>query len=242
MVEKRVENRNEERIALSVVSHGQNALVLQLIGDLERHCAGQVELLVTENIPDALPIPQATTRNARRKGFGANHNAAFQRAHAPYFCVCNPDIRLHANPFPALLEALRDPQVAVVGPLVRSPQGSVEDSARRFPTVRSLASRMMTRRFEPDYPCDRGPIEVDWIAGMFMLFRSPAYRELGGFDERYFLYYEDVDLCRRIRSAGRRVVYQPGSEVVHDARRGSHRSPALAFQHLKSGLRFLLSR
>ena len=241
MVEKRVEKREAERVALSVVSHGQNALVLQLIGDLERHCAGQVELLVTENIPDALPIPHATTRNAACKGFGANHNAAFQRSHAPYFCVCNPDIRLHANPFPALLEALADPQVAVVGPLVRSPQGSVEDSARRFPTARSLASRILTRRFEPDYPCDRGPVSVDWVAGMFMLFRSDTYRELRGFDERYFLYYEDVDLCRRIRSTGKRVVYQPRSEVVHDARRGSHRNLALALQHLKSGLRFFLS-
>lgn len=230
------------RVALSVVSHGQNALVLQLIGDLERHCAGQVELLVTENIPDAVPIPLPTMRNPVRKGFGANHNAAFLRSQAPYFCVCNPDIRLKASPFPALLEALDDPGVAVAGPLVRSPAGSVEDSARRFPTARSLASRMLTRRFAPDYPSDRGAIDVDWIAGMFMLFRSTAYREVQGFDERYFLYYEDVDLCRRLHRAGKRVVYQPRSEVVHDARRGSHRNPALALQHLKSGVRFLLSR
>lgn len=230
------------QVALSVVSHAQNALVLELVADLERHCQGQVELLITENVPDPVPIALPTTRNAVRKGFGANHNAAFARARAPFFCVCNPDIRLCGNPFPGLLEALQDPSVGVVGPLVRSPDGGIEDSARRFPTVRSLARRILTRQYRPDYPPDRGTTDVDWVAGMFMLFRSQDYRDVRGFDERYFLYYEDVDLCRRMHAAGKRVLYQPRSEVVHHARRGSHRNAALALQHAKSGLRFFLSR
>jgi hypothetical protein len=75
-----------------------------------------------------------------------------------------------------------------------------------------------------------------------MLFRSEAYREIGGFDEAYFLYYEDVDICRRLHAAGRRVIYEPRSVVIHDAQRASRRNAALALQHARSGLRYLLTR
>ena len=233
-------------ITLSVVSHLQNALVNGLLEDVRRVCADRVKLVLTENIRDpvpfataGLPCPVEVIVNDRVKGFGANHNAAFGRCTTPWFCVCNPDIRLPSDPFAPLLAALADPRAAVAGPLVRSPAGAVEDSARRFPTAWSLLRKFIADRRETLYPIDRGPLKVDWVAGMFMLFRADAYRALGGFDESYFLYYEDVDLCRRLPAAGRSVIYQPASEVVHDARRASRRDPRLAMHHFKSILRFL---
>ena len=83
-------------------------------------------------------------------------------------------------------------------------------------------------------------VQVDWVAGMFMLFRSEVFRSIGGFDEAYFLYYEDVDLCRRLHAAGKSVIYNPRVEVVHDARRGSRREFGLMRHHLASMLRYLL--
>lgn len=118
----------------------------------------------------------------------------------------------------------------------------MEDSARRFPTVATLLKKIFAERREPDYPVDRGPLVVDWLAGMFMLFRSDAYRSVGGFDEAYFLYYEDVDLCHRLGSIGSSAIYAPQAEVTHDARRASRREPGLAVQHLLSALRFLSRR
>ena len=129
----------------------------------------------------------------------------------------------------------------MAGPLVRNPAGNVEDSARRFPTAASLLKNALSEKLQPDYSVDRGTQEVDWVAGMFMLFRAGDFRSVGGFDEAYFLYYEDVDLCRRLRSAGSRVSYAPSAEVVHDARRASRRNPRLALHHLKGALRFLAS-
>src|SRR6267142_5011763 len=120
-------------ITVSVVSHGQNALVNALLQDLDRHC-GAIQLLITENIPDRTPLSRPGVANGQPKGFGANHNAAFKDCNTPYFCVCNPDIRLASDPFGALVSALEQERVAVAGPLVRSPSGEVEDSARRFPT------------------------------------------------------------------------------------------------------------
>jgi len=235
-------------ITVSIVSHAQNALVNQLLADLEAHCAPRVELVVTENAPDSvalstapLSMPLRRVANERRKGFGANHNAAFRHCATRYFCVVNPDVRMRADPFPRLLESLAEPGVAAAGPLVRGPDGKVENSARRFPSLSSLALKALGHGRGPEYPDDRGPLDVDWVAGMFMLFRTEAFRAAGGFDERYFLYYEDVDLCRRLGRSGGRVRYDPRAEIVHDARRTSWRNPRYLRWHVSSAIRFLLS-
>lgn len=236
-------------ITLSVVSHGQNALVNQLLADVQRVCAERVSLVLTQNLPDQVPLatgnlacPVEIIVNRERKGFGANHNAAFERCRTPYYCVVNPDIRLTGNPFPALLSTFDDRSVAVAGPLVRNPGGKVEDSVRRFPTPASLLKKLLGGGGQPDYPVDRGALRADWVAGMFMLFRSDAYRALGGFDEAYFLYYEDVDICHRLRAGGAEVMFEPRAEVIHDARRASRREPRLAMHHLAGIVRFLWRR
>ena len=234
------------RITVSVVSHRQNALVNQLLGDLAR-CGEDLAIVLTENLPDDVAFatssvngPLKIIRNERPRGFGANHNAAFAHCITPFYCVANPDIRLTSNPYPALLEALAHERAAAAGPLVRSPAGTAEDSARRFPTVASLARKLFVKPSGPDYPIDRGPLPVDWVAGMFMLFDSKTFRATRGFDEAYFLYYEDVDLCRRLRHSGYQVLYVPAAEVVHDARRESRRNLALMRHHLWSAVRFLM--
>jgi N-acetylglucosaminyl-diphospho-decaprenol L-rhamnosyltransferase len=125
---------------------------------------------------------------------------------------------------------------------VRSPAGAIEDSARRFPTTGSLLKKFLAEKRQPDYPADRGPTQVDWLAGMFMLFRADAYRSVDGFDEAYFLYYEDVDICHRLRLGGAAITYEPRAEVIHDARRASRRDLRLARHHLSGILRFLWRR
>jgi GT2 family glycosyltransferase len=239
----------DRNVTLSIVSHGQNALVNQLLGDVQRVCADRVALVLTQNVPDPvrfatenLDCPAEIVINPERKGFGANHNAAFARCRTPYFCVCNPDIRLRVDPFPALRQAIENPRNAVAAPVVRSPEGRIEDSVRRFPTIATLFKKFFVDRRDPDYPFDRGPLEVEWAAGMFMLFRSDAFRSIGGFNEAYFLYYEDVDLCDRLRTAGKAVVYEPRAEVTHDARRASRRDLRLALHHVTSLFRFLWRR
>jgi GT2 family glycosyltransferase len=236
-------------VSVSVVSHGQGELAGQLVEDIDRNCATPVELILTENIPGA-PGPKHSSvyptqhlANEKPKGFGANHNAAFGHCRAPFFCVLNPDVRMRRDPFPELTSVLSDAGVGVAGPLIRNPAGGVEDSARRFPTLASLAAKLLSRgQRGPDYRTDDGPMKVDWIAGMCMLFRSETFRALGGFDERYFLYYEDVDLCRRAARRGLAVVYDPGAELIHDARRASRRNPRLALHHARSIARYLFSK
>ena len=237
-------------ILVSVISHNQTALVVTLLDGLREHCRKhEFTVVLTLNAGESFPydpeifgFPVTVIRNARPKGFGANHNAAFRAAKADYFCVLNPDIRLAEDPFPSLCSLLYERKAGVVAPLIVNTNGEIEDSARRLPTFLRILERFagLGRRLE--YEIGEGPVFPDWLAGMFLMFPGSLFAEMGGFDERYFLYCEDADLCTRIRLAGYDVALDPSVRVVHDARRESHRNLRHFAYHLGSLAKFFASR
>lgn len=230
-------------VTLSVVSHGQSGLVNILLDDISRYCR-DIKVLLTCNVPEENPVrsdgPQnlCLLENARPQGFATNHNAAFQHCDTPFFCVVNPDIRLANNPFPELIACLRDPEVGAVAPQVLDPAGNLEDSARYFPTPVHLATKLLGKDRSRHPVAGEAPAAVDWVAGMFMVFRAEAFREIGGFDERFFLYYEDVDICARLWQAGWKVMLHPGVSVIHAAQRSSRCNPRYMVWHLASMARY----
>jgi GT2 family glycosyltransferase len=233
-------------LSVSIVSHGQGALARRLLEDLKQYCSDSIEVLLTENIPEADSAAGASdrierVRNSSPRGFGANHNEAFRRSRGSRFCVLNPDVRLASDPFPALLKELESNTTGVVAPLIVNSSGDIEDSARRFPTPLGLLRKALGRAPALDYPLTQDTYSPDWIAGMFMLFRRDAFERVSGFDERYFLYYEDIDLCARLRLAGYDVRVVPRVRAVHDAQRRSHRDPMHLAWHVASILRFFNS-
>ncbi|UCH36070.1 MAG: glycosyltransferase family 2 protein [Armatimonadota bacterium] len=232
-------------VTLSIVSHGQGALVRGLLDDLACGVDVDHEVVLTLNIPederfiaDYPSLPITVVRNRERKGFGANHNAAFAISRGQVFVIMNPDIRVRPLQLAPMLDTLARPRMGACAPAVFSSAGTLEDSARRFPTLARLARRILLRRREPDYLWPEYPIEVDWVAGMFMLFRREAFEQVGGFDEGYFMYFEDVDICRRLRSAGWNVGFDPHSSVFHDAQRASRRRLTHLRWHLTSAVRY----
>lgn len=240
---------SEPLVSVSVVSHRQAALVHDLLRDVGRVVAVPLEILVTVNVPETPPLkvqdftlPIRILENSVPRGFGANHNAAFRHARGRYFCIVNPDIRLNRDPLPALTTCLDDARVGVVGPVVRNARGELETSFRRFPTpLFILRKALLGPPPGIDYPLDAQPLAPDWIGGMFMTFRRETFAEIGGFDERYFLYYEDVDICARLRARGYDIRVLPSTEVLHEARRDSHRRLRYLGWHLRSMLRFWFS-
>jgi len=236
-------------ISISVVSHGQMDMVMDLMQDIHAHCHGQaIELILTLNIHEVFTVdehhffyPITVIRNTVPQGFGANHNQAFRVARGDYFCVLNPDIRLDVCPFQALLGCLEEVKIGIVAPRVLNPSGTTEDSARRFPTLKKIMGKLVKKTRSIDYALGDELVDVDWVAGMFMLFPHAVFENLKGFNERYFLYYEDVDICARLHLIGLRVVVDPGSCVVHHAQRRSHRSLRYLRWHVGSMLRFLCS-
>ncbi|MBK7674964.1 MAG: glycosyltransferase family 2 protein [Candidatus Accumulibacter sp.] len=201
------------------------------------------QIILTLNVPESVALPDdarvTVIGNAEPKGFGANHNAAFAVCTQTFFCPLNPDIEFDRNPFPILCAALEDNRVALVAPLVRSPDGKIEDSMRRFPTPSALLIKALGGK-DGRYVVrhDQANFSPEWVAGMFMLFRSCDFQDLGGFDERFFLYYEDVDLCARVWEKGLKILACPQGCVIHDAQRESRRRLRHLRWHLASVARF----
>jgi len=235
-------------ISFSIVDYGHAEQDARLFDDLRVHRPKGIEVILTLNIeealpfdPDSFPFPVKTIRNASPRGFATNHNAAFKLSGGNFFCVLNPDIRVTADPFTALVRELSNPAVGAAAPLILDSDGAIEDSARPFPTLSSLVGKALGAEPERYYEIGEESISPDWVGGMFMLLRRDAFAAVGGFDARYYLYYEDVDLCARLRLAGYDIRLVPSVSAVHLARRQSRRDIRYLLWHLRSMIRYILS-
>ncbi len=165
--------------------------------------------------------------NRHNVGFAVAHNQVLRQAAGRYWILLNSD----AAPMQGALRTLVDfmdanPGVAVAGPCLRYPDGSVQSSRRRFPTVATLfLESTQLQRFSPDnavlrryYVEDRPEDvvqDVDWLVGACLCVRAEAAQQVGMLDERFFMYSEELDWCRRFRGAGWRVTYVPAAQVEH---------------------------
>jgi N-acetylglucosaminyl-diphospho-decaprenol L-rhamnosyltransferase len=217
---------------VSIVSHGHGVMIGHLLGDLARAKTANMRVIVTLNRPEDEAFLVGVT--------GANHNAAFAKSAGDVFIVLNPDVRL-PNGFrlEGFVERFVASGAGVCGPLVKSSTGSIEDSARLFPSLSRLMARHLRGIRNPDYRATGSFVEVEWVAGIMLALRREAFTEVGGFDERYFMYLEDTDLCRRIGRAGWPVTYDTEDMIIHDAQRASHRQWSHIVWHTRSMLRFL---
>lgn len=220
-------------VTVSIVSHNQQALLLPLIEQLNTLCGKAVaKIVLTVNVPESelvthkeWCIPLEVIHNPTPKGFGANHNTAFNRCHTNWFLVLNPDIRMTHDVVSALL-AQAKPDTGLLLPRIREPGKAQPESYRRLLTPYELWERRRAGHRPPDSP--------QWVAGMFMLLQSTAFRRVCGFDERFFMYCEDFDLCARLRLDGWSLHSEPSLEVLHVAQRSSHRAIQPLLWHLAS--------
>lgn len=219
-------------VTVSIVSHRQWPLVQPLLAQLVRLCRGSVaKIVLTINVPEPVEVvtdaavPIQIVRNARPKGFGANHNAAFASCSTPWFLVLNPDVRLEADVIASLL-ARAEPRTALLAPRIQEPGKPQPEPFRHVVTPVELLLRRLPHYRPPEQPA--------WLAGMFMLVRSQAFAELGGFDERFFMYCEDFDLCARLRLAGWELQVADDLRVLHEAQRASNSSLRPLAWHLAS--------
>jgi N-acetylglucosaminyl-diphospho-decaprenol L-rhamnosyltransferase len=223
---------------VSIVSHGHGDMVLRLVNKVLTF--PEVDrLILTLNTPERTPKFEDSRvfliENHKPMGFGANHNQAFNKFKSTKFCILNPDITFHENPFPSLLEVLEDKNVGVVAPRVIQENFSPEDSMRFFLTPLGVLKRIFGLNLAAySITHQDSDIEPDWVAGMFMLFNSETYNLMKGFDERYFMYCEDADICTRIWKIGSKVIGKPSVSVVHDARRGSRHKLNHLYWHISS--------
>ena len=230
-------------ITVSLVTHGHGNMVSNLVEQL-RTFSSVRQIILTVNIAESLEHKcddlVQVIQNSQPIGFGANHNNAFYFCNQQYFCVLNPDIVFLEDPFPYLLNCLQQFNIALAAPIILSSSGDIEDSARKFPTFYSLLKKFLFS-IDGKWPLehDKNINYPDWVAGMFMLFDSKKFNDIKGFDTRYFLYYEDVDICRRIKLAGYSLGLCIQAKVIHNARRTSRKNIKYMFWHIRSIFRFL---
>jgi len=160
-------------------------------------------------------------------GFAAGNNAAFRRARGRHIVLLNPDTLLGSDALDrALAHMDAVPSVGMAGGRLLNRNGVDEPAARMFPSVLNdflalsgLAARFprsrLFGRFDRTWATASRPADVDWVPGAFAIIRREVLETVGDFDERFFLYYEEVDLCRRIKAAGWRVRYWPDIVVHH---------------------------
>lgn len=212
-------------------------------------CDAKVKLTIIDNSPT--PALQSAFRDlpvnyhfyGENVGYGRGHNWAIQSVRSKYHLILNPDIIVHSNTIKSLITFMdSNPNIGIVCSKVLNEDGTIQPLNKRYPTIYDL----LIRRFLPEklyhmfnfnnrlawYETrDMGYEsihDVEFMSGCFMFCRTNVLKLVGGFDERYFMYFEDCDLGRKIQLVGYRTVYFPYSTVTHLWERASHKSIKMA--------------
>jgi N-acetylglucosaminyl-diphospho-decaprenol L-rhamnosyltransferase len=183
-------------------------------------------------------------------GYARAANLGIAATEAPVVAVCNADLEVEGGTAAAILSRLdAEPDLAAAGPMVRNLDGTIYPSARCVPRLRDAVGHGVlglvwpTNRFTRRYrQLDADPHhgrDVDWVSGAAIWLRRDAIAAVGGWDERYFMYAEDLDLCWQLRRAGWRIAYEPGGRVTHVQGASTAKHPyRMIAEHHRSVLRF----
>jgi len=230
-------------ISFLIVSWNVRELLQRAVESILKDASGyEIEIIVVDNassdgtramLETVFPKPTFSNIqlivNAENRGFTRGNNQALAVATGRYLFFLNPDTELLPGATRALLEFMDAPEnarVGIVGPQLLYSDGSLQSSRRRFPTFSTafLEHHQMQKWFPLNYvlekiymrdtPDDKTQ-DVDWIVGAAMFARRAVYEQIGGLDERFFMYSEELDWCQRAKAAGWRVVYFPCARVMH---------------------------
>jgi GT2 family glycosyltransferase len=236
--------------AVLIVNYRTYEALTRCLLSLAPHLAQDDEVIVVDYESDerrlalavAGRVPVVTLARTDNLGFAAGINLAAARSRAPFLMLLNPDAIVE-GPVVRMLESwlTSHPDAGVAGPRVLNADGTTQPSARRFPGVTTLLggrTTWLTRRFPKNWLSKRNllaqdataPVDVDWLSGACLMTRRDVFDSVGGFDEGFFLYWEDADYCRRVAEAGFRNVYVPAAPVRHVGGASAEHNRAIAIR------------
>ncbi len=218
-------------VSAIVIHFGDEQFTRHVVDCLrERHDGLALEIIVVDNAShtpldfamNATEIPLRMIRVDADRGYGAACNSGASEARGRHILILNNDLDIPENALGPLVTALdSDPSIGAAGPMLRFPDGRFQLSWGDDPTLRSeVRERDRQRESRSGGIPDRAnesmaPRDVDWITGAVMMIPHSAWNKVGGFDEGFFFYFEDADLCRRLRMEGYRIRYVPATSIVH---------------------------
>ncbi len=229
------------KFSVLIVNYASWPLTLRCIASLQQTRYGDFEIIVVDNDrvePPELPSGVRLIRNRENVGFARAHNRGIAASSGDPVVLINPDT-LVENDFFELLEEFvsENPRVGIAGPRILDSEGGLQLSARReisalsgFLGRTSLLTRLFPKSsvVKSQFPAvtdQSRPTSVDWVSGACMVVRRETLRDIGPLDERFFMYFEDADLCRRARAAGWLVYYLPHVGIVHQTGASSRSRP-----------------
>ncbi|WP_026775575.1 glycosyltransferase family 2 protein [Polaribacter sp. Hel_I_88] len=180
-------------------------------------------------------------------GFGAAHNLVLNKIESDFHLILNPDVVFTSDVIPTLIKEISNlNDVSFITPKVVYPNKETQYVCRKHPTFFDLINRKLkiskTQLFKNEYRNQNieKPFYPEFIHGCFMLFKTKDFKLIKGFDERFFLYMEDADICRKIDNLGKKILYYPKVEIVHHHQQGSSKSIKLFFRHTSSAIKYFL--
>ena len=253
----------EPLITLSVVTYNNQGIVLETLESLLAEWPGEhapaITLIDNHSTDGTAAIVKAFAEShdgvdcilsEHNGGYGSGHNLALLHTSSRYHVICNPDIRLRPGALSRLADFMEQhPEVGVVSPRFLFPDGRLQPNNHRLPTFTDLFLRRFIpgrwrrhfdRREAHYLMLDIGyeqVCEVPFPSGAFMFCRTETLQRIGGFDEAFFLYFEDVDLALRVRQAGQKTLFCPEAEVIHLWERAAHKSWRMTWVFARSAIR-----
>ena len=246
-------------LGLVVVTYQSTEVLTAFLDSLKNSTVMPDDVVVVDNSPTALTLPKTPwlkkitlVHRPDNPGYGtaANHGIKSLEGECDWVVVCNPDILVQQDTLENLLKESRElPHVGSVGPSIWNEDGSLYPSARAIPSIGVGIGHALlgivwptnpwTKAYRGDYR-SRATRESGWLSGAFLLLHKSALDAVGGFDERYFMFFEDVDLGWRIGESGFTNYYVPSAKATHlGGQSTKHSHDAMLAAHHKSAVRFI---
>lgn len=244
-------------LSITIVAYNNKEDVEKAVCSIENCTPSYVtkKIYIVDNSDKPLDLSDLSNRyidvsilaTGKNLGFGAGHNYIINKLDSKYHAIVNPDIELKEDSFGKIMKFMDDTGYDAVIPRLMGLDGKLQAAYRREITITDMFLRMFVKKgFEGrkayhtmqdmDYS---KPFQVPFAQGSFIVIRTELFKRLKGFDDRFFMYMEDADLCKRINKESA-VYYYPGTEVIHRWEKGSHKNRKLLRIHISSMCKYFL--
>ena len=246
-----------KKISISIVTHNNANNVLLALESVYKNAKNvEIEIFVVDNNSSDGTIywvqkqyPQVKViKLSQNKGFGAGHNQVLDKINSDFHVFLNPDITFDTDVIGDLATYLQEnPDVAIITPSILNVDGSRQDLPKKVPQFKYLVSGRLERfggifkTWREEYTCKNidfeRPMEIDFCTGCFIMIRTSILKKLNGFDERFFMYFEDADLTRRAQKYGKTMLH-PSICATHTWARTSSKNLKYFCIHVSSMLKY----
>jgi N-acetylglucosaminyl-diphospho-decaprenol L-rhamnosyltransferase len=237
-------------ISFSIVSHNNIFEVMNLIENIIEHVHTNFQIIVTFNIPEDESILRKFKdrvnlkfiRNFKPLGYGVNNNNASIMAAGDFFIIVNPDVKILRFDYDKIFNKFCNENIGILGPVILNENKYVTNIYNHYPSFFKLILNFFNFNRNKLLYSNKLNFnkDVKWLSGAFMIFRTNTFRLNNGFDPRFFLYLEDVDICKRLYLKKLKLIYSSSVLVYHKGRRLSHKKFKYFFIHVNSYIKFLL--